>query len=232
MAQTEALHALQKIDSELDRIKKRLIEIEQLLQADEAVRRAQSERDKTAKLLSQWRARQNDLFLQRDELKTEGDSVETRLYSGQVQNPRELSDLQEKVSELRRRHAAMEEPVIEAMLEVEQHEHDLEIAESHLAALKAKKEAELGNLTQEQETLRYKEAELRTSRETARAAVEPAHLRLYDSIRKRMRRPSVVQLTQEGECTGCGVQVTSSMKQQVRRGEVLTCPTCGRILFT
>lgn len=231
MKQTAALYQLQTLDSQLDAARKRLDEIDRLLGEDQAVRRARARLQRAAAHLRTWRTRLTDLELERQRLREEADSVEQRLYSGNVHNPRELTDMQSKTAELRRRHAEMEEPIIEAMLEIEAGEADVEQAEARQEAALAAQAESAGSLTEERGKLTAQVEELEAQIEPARAAVEPGHLATYDRLRQRPGGLAVAVLTANAECSACGMQVTSSMKQQVQHGQVLTCSTCSRILY-
>ncbi len=231
MTQTAALHHLQTLDSAIDAIRARLAEIERLLGENEALRAAQEAVRAASDSLQAWKTRQMDLELERGQLKEEADAIEERLYSGKVTNPRELTDMQGKLAELRRRYEQLEEPIIEAMLAVEEDTARLAEAQAALERISAAQASALGELTAEQANLQARLESLSAQVAEARRAVEAANLRLYDSLRRRHGGVAVTALSPSGECGVCGVQLTSSMRQQVRRGEVLTCPTCGRILY-
>lgn len=231
MKQTAALHQLQTLDSQIDAIRQRLAEIERLLDEDKAVRRAQSRLERATGSLNKWKARLTDLELERRDLREEAESTEKRLYSGKIHNPRELTDLQGKIRELRKRHEDMEEPIIEAMLEIEAGEAEQTAAGNDLDKVMAEQASTLGQLTEEREALKAELAAKQAELGPARAEVEAKHLAIYDRLRKRPGGQAVAPLTSAGECTSCGMQVTSGLRQEVRRGEVMTCPTCGRILY-
>lgn len=231
MDQTAALYQLQTLDSQIDTIRARLAEIDHLLNEDAAVRRAQARLNRATSAVRQWRTRLTDLELERRRLHDEAESVEQRLYSGKIHNPRELTDLQGKIRELRQRHEGMEEPVIEAMLEIEAGDEAVEEAQARLERVTAEKANASGELTEEREKLLGQLAALEEQVPAARAEAEPQHLALYDRLRKRPGGLAVAALSRGGECTACGMQVTTSMKQQVRRGTVMACPTCQRILY-
>lgn len=231
LRQTAALHQLQTLDSQIDAIQQRLVEIERLLGEDKAVRRAQMRQERATKSLNKWQARLTDLELERRQLREEADSIEKRLYSGKVHNPRELTDLQGKIRELRKRHEDMEDPIIEAMLEIEAGEGEQKAAETGLDEIMAEKASASSELAEEREALKAKLEAKQAERGPARAEVEAKYLATYDRLRERPGGQAVAALTSAGECTSCGMQVTSSLKQNIRRGEVETCPTCGRILY-
>lgn len=231
MKPTAALYHLQTLDSAADSARSRLAEIERLLGENAELRAAQEAVSAAEASLQQWKTRHTDLDLERQRLKQEADAAEQRLYSGQVHNPRELTDLQHKLAELRRRHADLEEPQIEALLEIEQGTAALQQAQQTLQRVAARQAGTVEALLAEQSSLRARLDDLIAQIGQARTGVPPASLRQYDQLRKRPGGVAVAAITVGSECSSCGVEITSSLQQQVRRGEVLTCPTCGRLLY-
>lgn len=231
MKQTVALYQLQTIDAEIDRIRARLAEIEKLLGQNAAVRAAQSRLETAEQTLRTWQTRQADLQLERRQLQEEAKASEDRLYSGRVQNPRELADLQDKVAELKRRQSDLDDPAIEALIEIEATEEELEAAQADLERVTAEQADTLGALRDEQATLQEELAARLSEVDPAREGIDPTALAQYDRLRKRPGGLAVAALSHNAECTACGVQLTSSMAQRIRRGDVIACPTCERILY-
>jgi predicted nucleic acid-binding Zn-ribbon protein len=142
-----------------------------------------------------------------------------------------MTDLQDKLAELRRRNEQLEESVIEAMLETESAASAVESAEEALNLARVNRADRLAALGDEREGLLDRIEEQERTVEEARSEVDAVHLRVYDGLRERRGGLAVAQLKASEECEVCGMQITSRLKQQVRRGQVETCPTCGRILY-
>lgn len=231
VSQTAELYHLQTLDSQRDSTLARLAEIEKLLAQNEVVRAAQEALEAARKYHSQWKVKLTDLELERSRLLNEANEAEQRLYSGKVTNPREMTDLQEKIASLKQRRDKLEEPLLEAMLELEQSESDIDSAQSKLDQVLDEQKQTLGALATEQDSLREKLPQLEEQIIQVRGVIEAMHLTLYDKLRKRPAGAAVTKLV-KGECATCGVQLTSRQEQQVIHGEVMPCPTCGRILFS
>ena len=231
MSETAELYHLQTLDSQIDADRARLKAIERALNENQAVRRAQAILKRASDNLTHWKTRQKDLELEREQLRQEAARTEERLYSGKVHNPRELTDMQGKLAELQRRHADIEEPIIEAMLEVEAGEERRAEAEAGLARITAEHADTLGALQAEKEALQAALADRLAQVEPTRAKLSPTQIRQYDGLRKRLRGVAVAKVTPNGECSLCGMQLTSGQRQQTRHGHVSQCPTCTRILY-
>ena len=231
MSQAATLYQLQTLDSEIDSIRQRLAEIGQLLEQNEAVRAAQTALERSEEEHRRWQTRLTDLELERAHLKEETAAAEKRLYSGKITNPRELADLQGKVRELNQRYEDLEEPLIEAMLYVEESSQAMAEAEAALERVRAEQASATTALSDEQARLSDRLKELEAQVEQIRAQIEAEHLARYDKLRQRLKGGIAVVAVRNNGCGVCGVQLTSRLVQQIRHGQVLTCPTCGRILY-
>jgi uncharacterized protein len=229
VSETAALYHLQSIDSQIDAARSRLSEISRLLSENEKIRVAQTTLQSAQTNYMKWKTRATDLELERGQLRDEASAAEERLYSGRVHNPRELTDLQSKIIELNQRHNSLEDPTLEAMMEVEEGEKGVKDAKTKLERVMAEQADALGALTTEQTELETKLAQLETQGNQIRGQLQPAHLKLYNDLRKRPGGIAVSALKRD-ECSVCGVQITSQQKQQIGHGQVVPCPTCGRIL--
>lgn len=229
MSQSAALYHLQTIDTQIDRIKARISEIHRLLGEDEVVGRAKDELDSSERLLAEWRQKQLALENDRAHLHDEAAAAEQRLYSGQIFNPRELADLQDKLVEINHRRDATEDPLLEAMMQVEALNDEIASRREKLNRALQERASDAGELGEEEQALKQELGELDARASQARAAVEARGLSVYDKLRKRPGTVAVV-LLKGSECEACGVGLTSQTAQQVRRGELVQCPTCGRIL--
>ncbi len=229
MSQTATLYHLQTLDSQIDDIRNRLSDVTRSLNEDDAVRAAQQALAEKEQMHRHWQQKQAEIERERTSLQEEAKSTEQRLYSGQVFNPRELTDLQDKLAELNHRREALEDPILEAMVMVEDLSNGVAQHRQALDKVLVERTALLGKLGDEQTSLNARLTELEALSSEARAEVERANLSIYDRLRKRPGGVSVVMI-KGTECGACGVELTSQTIQRVRRGELLTCPTCGRIL--
>ena len=229
MSQTATLYYLQKLDSQADVLRRRLAEIVESLGQDEALRSARHALADAEQSLSKWHTRQTELEIERATIQEEAKATESRLYSGNILNPRELTDLQDKLVELNKRIETLEEPILQAMLVVEEDSQRVVAARGDLERITSEQAHRFGELGEEQAALSAQLDGLLAETTAARSKIPVQHLEIYDRIRQRSGGLAVTILKGD-ECGMCGVELTSQLAQQVRRGEVLTCPTCNRIL--
>ena len=225
----DQLAALQAIDSKLDADRSRYAEIQAALQPPDSLQEAESARNETVARLERWRRERSQRETAAKDQQTRIQAQEKQLYSGRVKDPREQVALSNNVESLKKHFDTLEEAELEAILEVEQAESDLVEAETRFGkeqAVWAKTEA---GLQQERQALIAHARQLKGQREPAASRMQPAMLKRYATLRKKLGGVAVVRM-KGANCGGCGAALPTALSQQVRGSEVLACPICGRML--
>lgn len=156
--------------------------------------------------------------------------VNERLYSGRVNNAKELSDLsldermlQKRKSELEDQELALMEQIESADKNVRARRADYDSADSETSARNVQERAALREL----ET---SDADLSRRRETVRSQLPAETLRIYDDLR-RTKKGRAVAAMKSSACSACGYEVPSGLISRVRMGdELVFCANCLRIL--
>jgi len=189
---------------------------------EEARRRVDEARERQRELATRLRDRDREVEDHRARLRAR----DRELMSGRIHNPTELTKLSAEVEHMRARIASEEDAELELMEQLEEREAALREAEAELAALEAAREAATPALQRDLERARRDLAAAQTERDAAWAAV-PAE---YQNAARRIRvHPPVAEVTGV-QCAECRVQITSNGLQLLRRGELVTCDNCGRVL--
>ncbi len=230
MSQIDLLYQLQQIDDDLQAGKRRLQELLQELRGSEVVEQARLRYETSSAQLRQARNRQKDLELEFGGLTDKLRRSEQRLYSGAVRNPKELTDLQNEVAGLKRRGAALEDELLEAMMVAEE-------AQAAFAAAEAQQQQAEHSWQQRQAALAAERDELQASvrawlarREKLVERIDRAALAAYDNVSRRRPSPAVT-LLHDGLCQSCGVRASGDVVRAARAGELAYCSSCGRILL-
>jgi predicted nucleic acid-binding Zn-ribbon protein len=223
------LYRLQGFDSEGDKKRRRLKEIEAALGESEALRQARRGVENAEKRTHSWARKQRDLDLQVQGLADKLSREEQRLYSGAIKNPKELEDLQAEVAALKRRRQQLEGDLLEAMIEREDAEAEQAEAQKHLDEEQANWSASQAELTGEREKLQEELAEIEQARAGLLPSIDAGDLAIYEGLRRRKGGAAVVEL-RDGTCGGCGVAVSPVLEWQLRQGKLVTCSNCERII--
>jgi predicted nucleic acid-binding Zn-ribbon protein len=225
------LSRLQKIDTEIDQVSQRQQEIARLIADDSIVSEVKnrlSELDvdlnSDSKTLKKIEEKNNQL-----QMKLQED--EHALYGGKISLPRELQDIQNEITSLKKQVAAQDEEQINSMMRVE------DIEKKRLEILKELAEAEsvfatrVAGLKGENSSLENKKANLVTERNAAVQNLDAAIIEKYEALRKSKRGLALAMATAQS-CSACGSTLTPSDWQAARSPQrLVTCSSCGRIVY-
>lgn len=229
MSQVQELYRLQQIDTEIHQRKQRLLEVIQLQRETEALLAARQRFGVADSELQSWQTRQNDLNLELGSLNSEARRTEQRLYSGNVKNPKELEDLQNKVQALGRRRGVLEDEILEAMIMIEDAQTEMGMAAKSLAEIQVGWEKVQAKLKLEQNELALRLHELMGVRQEKLPLIDKQLLADYEQLKTRKSGVAVAGLV-EGRCSGCHLTVSAQKVKRVEQGEIVTCGGCWRIL--
>jgi len=171
------------------------------------------------------------LRLRASEREVEGHRTKMRdrdreLMSGRIRNPTDLTNLSTEVQHMKERLAVEEDAELELMQEVETQEETVRRAELEAQRIQQESEAAAPELRQQLEKARLDLVEAETERAAIWAEIPAGHRSVYEKIRV---RPPVAEVVGTS-CSVCRVGVTTGGLQQLRRGELVRCENCGRIL--
>lgn len=223
------LYRLQQIDSKIDQASQRLNVIQQTLAHDSELMAAQARHAaaETAKHEAERALRQIDAEAAAQKIKIE--QAESSLYSGRVQNPKELQELQNDVASLKRYLGTLEDRQLEAMIAQEDALQSFDAASSVLQSVEARVLSQNTTLSGERDTLRHQLARLDTERQAVYATLPAPDLEQYEKLRQQRHGVAVTTIS-DGACDSCGAPLPPGLSQQSKT--LLThCPGCGRILF-
>ena len=183
----------------------------------------------------------------KDQLKANGDrrrelEKDVAVYQGrltkfkdqlsQVKTNREYQAMQHEIATAQSDLGAVEEKVLERMMEADEIAAEAKRAEAALAARSKEIEAEKKTLTQE---LAATETSLRESTDARAAlvkALEPRLVALFDQVARARKGVAICTATRDGLCSLCHVRLRPSVFQQVRHNDtIVQCESCQRVLY-
>ena len=231
MSAALGLYRLQQIDSQMDQARARLEAIQQTLENDVELRGATEDASaaESAHEEAERLQRQAELEVQSQRIKIE--QAESSLYGGNVHNPKELQDLQQDVTSLKKHLGTLEDRLLESMLATETGALHLAEAQAVLSKVESSLGDQTRDLSSERVSLSHNLERLGAERKAATSPIEVKLLENYESLR-RERRGIAVTIVSDGACAACGNTLTPGQQQTARSSRELSrCPTCGRILF-
>lgn len=229
MSQTQILYNLQQLDNEIREKKLRLGEVLRAQKEPQSLIDARQQAEKLESQLHAQRGRHKDLTLELGSVNDKARRSEQRLYSGDVKNPKELTDLQHEIESLGRRRDVLETEALEALIATEDLEEKRQAAQAQLDEMAAGWELSVESLKKEQQKLAMRLVQLGQLRDQQAAKVTPKLLGTYDQMAQRKSGVAVAAL-QGGKCLGCQVTVPAHRVKDVEEGKLVYCDNCGRIL--
>jgi predicted nucleic acid-binding Zn-ribbon protein len=158
--------------------------------------------------------------------------TEKSLYSGKIQNPKELQELQNEIASLKRLMAGLEDKQLEVMLEVEESETRLMWANEELHEVQKKQIEQNAGLNAEKTKLLSDIVRLEAERNAALPTISDTDIGLYEQLRKSRNGVAVVKISSKA-CSACGTTLTAALVQAAQStGQLVRCPTCTRILYS
>ena len=223
---------LQRVDSGIDRLNQRKADLPEQRELDEL----NEQRSGIAVTHAEAQASLDAVARDQTKLETEIQQIDDkvkheqgRLYSGEVSNPKELSNIQAELDALRRRKSHLEDEELEVM----ERRESIEKEHGDLLTSMTDLEAKVADATQ-----RRDHASVEISDELTRLAKERAEIvptlnsevvDLYEDIRA--RRGGIGALV-DGTCRACGLPLSPMQRDEIKRSDepIIRCENCRRLL--
>ncbi|MGE0688027.1 MAG: zinc ribbon domain-containing protein [Dehalococcoidia bacterium] len=230
MTSSADLYGLQEVDLRRDTrraliadIDSRLVETPELLEAREEAADAEAQAERLRK-------DQRELEAQIQALDAKIGPLETKLYSGEIRNPKELSDLQKELESFKAQRRKMDDEALSGLEVVEVATASAREAKDEAARIEAEWIASQSTLRETKASAEAELSRLDTDRETRTQGMDRNMLGLYETLRKAKNGRAVARLDR-GNCLGCNVTLPTNMVSRVRQADFLVqCPRCERIL--
>jgi predicted nucleic acid-binding Zn-ribbon protein len=170
--------------------------------------------------------------LEKDVALYQGRLSKFRDQQGSVKTNKEYQALGHEIETAQADIAAVEEKVIERMVEADTVAADVKQAEAEFAKHQKQVDAEKKELAEE---LASGEASLTRATEAKAAlvkALEPRIVTLFEQLAKRSKGIAICPATRDGLCSLCHVRLRPQVFQEVRTNEqIIQCSSCQRILY-
>ena len=225
---------LQRVDSGIDRLNQRKADLPEQRELDEL----NGQRSTLAVTHAEAQATLDAVARDQAKLETEISQIDdkvsheqSRLYSGEVSNPKELANIQAELDALRRRKAHLEDQELDVM----ERREGIEKEHGELFAALSELDAKIADAT-----ARRDHASVEIHDELERLGVERAQLvptinaevmELYEDIRAR-RGGVAVGALEDGTCRACGLPLSPMQRDEIRRSDepIIRCENCRRLL--
>jgi len=229
MNQIKKLNDLQNIDNELRDARNKINKIDIQLADDEAITILKTEISSINERLSDNRKNKKDIELETDELRNHISQINTKLYGGKVNNPKELMDLEKDAKALKLRLQEKEDELLELMDKEENLSNQLSVASQSLKERENEQKIEKGNLLSQKSEQENIINNLGALRSDCITDLDPELLKVYDRVNS--KKGNAVVKVEQGRCQGCRIALSMNELQRARGGSLVQCSSCGMILY-
>ena len=226
------LYRLQQIDSRQKIVSARLASIQSTLDTNADLLAASKRLENAKTALRQAESLLKNAEFESSNQRIKLEQAEASLYSGRIQHPKELQDLQKDIASIKRNLSSHEDQQLENMLLVENAQAENETSQKGYDATQGRVISENASLKTEFVVVQKELENLNSQRMAVLPGIDPLSLTLYDSLRQK-RSGLAVSSVIENACDTCGSSLTPALAQSVRTSnQLVLCPMCGRILYS
>mgnify|MGYP005864087229 CR=1 FL=1 len=180
------------------------------------------------KSFDQERIELSRLELELKDIEEKLEKSQNRLYSGDVQSGKELTQWKTTMENFEKTKSNLEDQILNQIEKIELLSIKEKEKEHHL--LLQRLERNIENLNNDIEKLKSDFAYNLQQRNNSALDIPIEILTLYEELRKKFLNP-VVEMDDD-TCQGCHLALPSSIAKRVRKKEeLLQCPNCKRLIF-
>ena len=149
-----------------------------------------------------------------------------------VKTNREYQALGHEIETAQQELSAVEERVIERMVEADTVADEVRAAEAELVAQQKVIEAEKREIAADHEAIDASLAQATAARAALIKELEPRLASLFETVARARKGIALCAATRDGLCSVCHVRLRPQVFQQVRtNNEIIQCDSCQRILY-
>jgi len=223
------LYQLQAVDLAIESSEQAVSQIASQLGESKAVVEAQAKLTLGHQRLEELRHQQDSAEWEIDDLVAKLAIAEDKLYSGEIRNPKELTNLQHEVDGMRAKRNQLEDKALAIMEQVELATASVASESSELKTLEVEWRSQQQQLSTEMEQLKTTLSEFNHKRQLQLAKIDPQAVEVYNELKKQKR--TAVAKVEQGICRGCRISLPTTELQRARSDSLVRCSSCGRILF-
>ena len=231
MTTVKQLYCLQEVDLDLDGVNGQIADVERELEGRLSLGKIEESLEVARENLQTIQTSHRELQHETESQRERSSTLDSQLYSGELDNPRDLEALQLESNNARHLLEQMDVRLLELSLQAEDTRSSIATLEQELSDTQAAWETRQAELWEQLEELTDRQEALSKDRSSLAAGVEPIELSRYEGLRKSKGGQAIARVVR-GLCQSCRMSLPSQHLQRVRSGrQTVLCNSCGRMLL-
>ncbi|MBI3537655.1 MAG: hypothetical protein HY070_08880 [Chloroflexi bacterium] len=230
MNQISNLRQLQIVDQQIATNSGRLKEIVELLANDPALDSIRADLARQQKLFDEHRGALREQESKASSLDYKIKELESRLYSGQMTNPKELDGFLQDHAMHKRMRGDLDDQLLKQMEATDSARKEVERITQRVEEMESARARQLDAITKERGEVEERIRGLTQEQISLRESIIAPTRAIYDRLQKSNPGHALAAI-RAGACDACGVEVPRGLIARAKQAEeIVLCPSCGRIL--
>ena len=231
MINLRSLYQLQKLDLEMDGQKSSLTSIEESINDKSKFDQLRDRLEKNLEKQKEYKVKQHGVDGLVRELQGKSSDLERRLYDGSITNVKEMESVTSEFEYAKQQLNGAEEELLYLMLHLENSDKDVKQIQDALTNYElGKSESDLALIKELNSIKNLLDLNIK-ERESFAKSISAPLLAQYERIRKVKNGQGIAEVN-GGRCMACLLTLPTKQMQHLRStDEIITCSSCGRILF-
>ena len=231
MTTVKQLYCLQEVDLDLDGVNGQIAKVEAELESRLSLGKIEESLEQARVKLQDIQSAHRELQLETERQRERSSHLDTQLYGGDIENPRDLEALQLEANNVSHSLEQMDVRLLELSLQAEDARTSISGLEQNLTDTQSAWEARQAELWLLLEELTDRQEALKKDRTSLAAGVDSVELTRYEGLRRSKGGQAIAQVVR-GLCQACRMSLPSQHLQRVRTGrQLVLCNSCGRMLL-
>jgi len=185
LSKGKQLYELQEVDLEIDAKRETLSEVLSRLGESEVLDEVRLSLARDEEKLVELQRTQKEVEREVEDLQAKAAMATDKLYGGTVKNPKELTSLQEQLSNFNRKIGDGDDKTLDIMSEVEAAQKEVSLKRNEVTKIEEEWQAEQASLSQEQTELSVALTTLEPRRKELASRLDTLSLELYEALRQK-----------------------------------------------
>jgi len=228
---TSLLFEIQKIDLDLRSLESRIKSLNNELIDNTKIEVAETKFNEAATKHANTEKESAEIDYKINDFKNKRQQLNSSLYSGKIQNSRELQDLQNEIESITQNISRLEDLLIQKWDEIEKYKSEKLLYQSELNTIKDTIISRKEEIKTVLDQLNKDINRLHIQRKGVQDQVSSPFLGIYNRLVASKKGVAIIKIT-DSYCSACGTSLTPSDCQNAKvHSQIIYCSNCGRIIY-